>query len=123
MTSGNGWINKYSINNEIKRVHTYIGYCPQFDALLENLTPRETLIIFALIRGIPFNNCMYISEKLAQDLDFYKHIDKQIHQLSGGNKRKLSTAIALIGDPPMIFLDEPTTGNFFLKLLLLRVNK
>ena len=40
-----------------------------------------------------------------------KHADKHTVTYSGGNKRKLSTAIAMIGDPPVIFLDEPTTGT------------
>ncbi|KAK9882108.1 hypothetical protein WA026_018950 [Henosepilachna vigintioctopunctata] len=45
---GDGWINGYSIQNQMKKVHRFIGYCPQFDALLDNLTARETLVIFSL---------------------------------------------------------------------------
>jgi ATP-binding cassette, subfamily A (ABC1), member 3 len=41
-----------------------------------------------------------------------KHLDKRIKHYSGGNKRKLSIALALIGEPDLILLDEPTTGNF-----------
>ncbi|KAK9892607.1 hypothetical protein WA026_020988 [Henosepilachna vigintioctopunctata] len=107
---GDGWINGYSISKEMKKVNCFIGYCPQFDALLDNLTARETLKIFCLIRGIPRNECNLTSEKLARDFDFTEHLDKEVRQLSGGNKRKLSTAIALVGDSPIIFLDEPTTG-------------
>ncbi|KAL3284218.1 hypothetical protein HHI36_018381 [Cryptolaemus montrouzieri] len=107
---GDGWINGYSIKNEMKKVQRYIGYCPQFDALLDNLTARETLKIFSLIRGVPRDETNYMAEKLARDFDFTEHLDKEVMKLSGGNKRKLSTAIALIGDSPIIFLDEPTTG-------------
>ncbi|XP_045462802.1 phospholipid-transporting ATPase ABCA1-like isoform X2 [Harmonia axyridis] len=107
---GDGWINGYSIRNQMQKAYKFIGYCPQFDALLDNLTARETLKIFSLIRGIPRDECNFTAERLALDFDFMEHLDKEVSQLSGGNKRKLSTAIALIGDPPVIFLDEPTTG-------------
>ncbi|KAK9882111.1 hypothetical protein WA026_018953 [Henosepilachna vigintioctopunctata] len=107
---GDGWISSYSIRNQMKTVHKFIGYCPQFDALLDNLTARETLVIFSLIRGVPKDECAYTAEKLARDFDFKQHLDKTVKQLSGGNRRKLSTSIALIGDAPVIFLDEPTTG-------------
>lgn len=52
----------------------------------------------------------FVSNRLAAELNFTKHIDKQVKAYSGGNKRKLSTAIALIGNPSVIYLDEPTSG-------------
>lgn len=66
--------------------------------------------MFCLIRGVPRYEAKYVIEKLAQDFGFTKHLDKRVKNLSGGNKRKLSTAITLIGDPAVIYLDEPTTG-------------
>lgn len=48
-------------------------------------------------------------EKLVE-FDLLKHADKPSFSLSGGNKRKLSVAIAMIGDPPIVILDEPSTG-------------
>lgn len=109
---GDAWVNGLSIKNQLKEVQKYIGYCPQFDALLDDLTARESVKMFALLRGIPNKDCDALAESLARDFDFTKHLDKRVKQLSGGNKRKLSTSIALIGDPPVIYLDEPTTGNF-----------
>ncbi len=91
-------------------MHKKIGYCPQFDALIEELTGRETLNIFAMIRGIPRSQIEEASQKLADKLNFSQHLDKPVKSYSGGTKRKLSTALALIGDPQVIFLDEPTTG-------------
>ncbi|GLH10672.1 Protein white [Gryllus bimaculatus] len=91
-------------------VHQLIGYCPQFDALIEEMTGRETLRMFCLLRGIPAGQIYKISQDLADELLFTKHLDKKVKEYSGGNKRKLSTAVALIGDPPVVFLDEPTTG-------------
>lgn len=87
------------------------GYCPQFDALFDNLSARETLRIFCLLRGIPATVGAARALHLATTLGFIKHYDKKVHECSGGTKRKISTAVALLGDSPLIFLDEPTTGE------------
>ncbi|XP_018575545.1 ATP-binding cassette sub-family A member 3-like isoform X2 [Anoplophora glabripennis] len=110
ITYGDGWVNGFSIKNQIKRVQKSIGYCPQFDALLDDMTARETITMFALLRGIRYSDCKALAETLAREFDFLRHLDKKVKELSGGNKRKLSTSISLIGDPPVIYLDEPTTG-------------
>ncbi|XP_066151152.1 phospholipid-transporting ATPase ABCA3-like [Euwallacea fornicatus] len=107
---GDSWLKGKSIKHDLKKVQKSIGYCPQFDALLEDLTARETLRMFALLRGISSDQCDHDVMKLADDFDFKQHLDKKVKELSGGNKRKLSTSIALIGDPPVVYLDEPTTG-------------
>ena len=52
-----------------------------------------------------------VMDKLVE-FDLLRHASKQSFTLSGGNKRKLSVAIAMIGDPPIVFLDEPSTGNY-----------
>jgi ATP-binding cassette subfamily A (ABC1) protein 3 len=105
------WVNGLDIKREQKKkVQKWIGYCPQFDALLDDLTVRETLQIFALIRGVPYKSCKSLGERFAHEFDFFKHMDKKIKELSGGSKRKLSTALDLVGDPPIMYLDEPTTG-------------
>lgn len=110
ISKGDAWVNGKSIKRHVEDVQKLIGYCPQFDALLDDMTARETLIMFSLLRGIRYENCNLIAEKLATDFDYFRHLDKRVKELSGGNKRKLSTSIALIGDPPVIYLDEPTTG-------------
>lgn len=122
ISNGDAFIRGYSMRNQMHKVHTLIGYCPQFDALLLDLTGRETLKIFSLLRGIPRIEITEMTNKLATELGFHKHLDKQISAFSGGNKRKLSTALALVGNPSLIFLDEPTTGmvriKFYIKLFL-----
>lgn len=85
-------------------VHKIIGYCPQFDALLEDMTGAETLELFALLRGIHPSNIPALSHRLATELNFMKHINKRVEEYSGGNKRKLSTAVALIGNPVLVYL-------------------
>ncbi|KAF0724492.1 hypothetical protein AaE_009782 [Aphanomyces astaci] len=92
---------------EVRRL---IGYCPQFDALIDLLTVREHLELFASIKGVPSKRiCDTVKDKMDQ-MNLNDFEDKLAGTLSGGNKRKLSVAIALIGSPPIIFLDEPSTG-------------
>uniref|UniRef100_A0A182QNS7 ABC transporter domain-containing protein n=1 Tax=Anopheles farauti TaxID=69004 RepID=A0A182QNS7_9DIPT len=110
ITSGNAWVAGYSLRTELPAVYQRIGYCPQFDALLDDLTGRETLRIFARLRGIPECSIGTITERLAVDLRFVPHLDKPVQAYSGGTRRKLSTALALLGDPAVVYLDEPTTG-------------
>jgi ATP-binding cassette subfamily A (ABC1) protein 3 len=110
ISAGDAWVDGLSIRTQLNKVHKRIGYCPQFDALIDDLTGRETLKIFALLRGIPRDCMNKIAEQLAEDLNFTKHLDKKTKEYSGGNKRKLSTALTLIGDPSVIYLDEPTSG-------------
>ncbi|KAK4877002.1 hypothetical protein RN001_009508 [Aquatica leii] len=110
MSSGDVWINGWNIKTDLKRIYQLIGYCPQFDALYDDLTCQETLTIFALLRGVMKKDCKQLITTLARDFDFYEHLQKRIKELSGGNKRKLSTALALVGDPLVLYLDEPTAG-------------
>uniref|UniRef100_A0A182J4R4 ABC transporter domain-containing protein n=1 Tax=Anopheles atroparvus TaxID=41427 RepID=A0A182J4R4_ANOAO len=110
ITSGDAWVNGINLRTDMNRVHQHIGYCPQFDALLEDLTGRETLYIFALMRGVHRSEINGVSLTLAEELNFGKHLDKRTKAYSGGNKRKLSTALALMGNPSVVYLDEPTTG-------------
>ncbi|XP_052897147.1 phospholipid-transporting ATPase ABCA3-like [Anopheles moucheti] len=110
ITSGDAWVKGISLRTDMNRAHRQIGYCPQFDALLEDLTGRETLRIFALLRGVRKQEVKNVSYILAEELNFTKHLDKRTKAYSGGNKRKLSTALALLGNPSVVYLDEPTTG-------------
>ncbi|XP_019627958.1 PREDICTED: ATP-binding cassette sub-family A member 3-like [Branchiostoma belcheri] len=110
ITSGTAYVAGHNIKDDIKRVQQLIGYCPQFDALIDQMTGRETLYMFARLRGVPEKNIKPVVDDLLQALMIEEHADKLTKAYSGGNKRKLSTAIALVGDPPIVFLDEPTTG-------------
>lgn len=110
MSSGEAWVSGKSLIYHMNEVYKDIGYCPQFDALFDDLTGRQTLKIFCMLRGIAPQKISALSWKLAMDLNFTRHYDKKVREYSGGNKRKLSTAIALIGAPSIVYLDEPTTG-------------
>uniref|UniRef100_A0A8C9PJT3 ABC transporter domain-containing protein n=1 Tax=Spermophilus dauricus TaxID=99837 RepID=A0A8C9PJT3_SPEDA len=110
ITCGDAFIRGLSISSDLGKVRQWIGYCPQFDALLSFMTGRETLVMYAWIRGIPEHHISSCVDQILEDLVMFVYADKLVKTYSGGNKRKLSTAIALIGDPAVIFLDEPSTG-------------
>lgn len=105
ISAGDAWVRGHSMKNEMKEVHQLIGYCPQFDAVIPELTGWETLKIFALIRGIPKYEIKETINRLASELGFQQHLKKQLKAFSGGNKRKLSTCLAILGYPQLIFLD------------------
>uniref|UniRef100_A0A8C3LPD6 P-type phospholipid transporter n=1 Tax=Chrysolophus pictus TaxID=9089 RepID=A0A8C3LPD6_CHRPC len=104
VTSGDAIVAGNSVLTHISNVHQNMGYCPQFDALDDLLTGREHLYLYARLRGVP------VAEWGIQKLGLPMYADQLAGTYSGGNKRKLSTAIALIGCPPLVLLDEPTTG-------------
>lgn len=104
ITGGEAYVRGISLKTDMMEVRRIIGYCPQFDALLDELTGAETLKVFALLRGIDRKDIPILIERLAIDLKFMNHINKKVGEYSGGNKRKLSTAIAVMGDPVVVYL-------------------
>lgn len=74
------------------------------------LTVSEHLWFYAKLKGVPPNKRAGIVEKAIRELNLKDHKYKQAGTLSGGNKRKLAVAIALLGNPPIILLDEPSAG-------------
>uniref|UniRef100_A0A8C1V7F6 P-type phospholipid transporter n=1 Tax=Cyprinus carpio TaxID=7962 RepID=A0A8C1V7F6_CYPCA len=110
VTKGEAFLAGKSILREIDEVHQNMGYCPQFDAINDLLTGREHLEFYAILRGVPEKEVCEVAEWGIHKLGLVKYVDKKAGSYSGGNMRKLSTAISLIGAPPVVFLDEPTTG-------------
>ncbi|EAR97153.2 ABC transporter family protein (macronuclear) [Tetrahymena thermophila SB210] len=109
-TSGDCHINGFDVKTQLAQARNYIGYCPQFDALIENLTAREHLELYAAIKGIPKDLRDRLITQKIKELDLTEFEHKLAGTYSGGNKRKLSVAIAMLGNPPTVFLDEPSTG-------------
>nr|XP_045721010.1 ATP-binding cassette sub-family A member 13 [Mirounga angustirostris] len=87
-----------------------IGYCPQQDALDELLTGWEHLHYYCCLRGIPKPSIPQVAGDLVRRLHLEGHVDKLVATYSGGTKRKLSTALALLGKPDLLLLDEPSSG-------------
>ncbi|KAL5022830.1 hypothetical protein ScPMuIL_001985 [Solemya velum] len=110
VSRGEAFVSGHSILKDMVKVRQQIGYCPQFDAVEPLLTGKEQLYFYARLRGIPESDLKEVAEWGIKKMGLIKYADKLVGTYSGGNKRKLSTAISLIGNPPVIFLDEPTTG-------------
>merc|ERR1719365_454231 len=112
MSSGEAFIGDVSLTGDRAEYLSSIGYCPQFDSIIEVLTGREMLTLFARIRGLTNKDNLINNEieKLANFVDLSQYLDRPCGQYSGGNKRKLNLALALIGRPKVMLLDEPTTG-------------
>uniref|UniRef100_H2Z848 ABC transporter domain-containing protein n=1 Tax=Ciona savignyi TaxID=51511 RepID=H2Z848_CIOSA len=109
-TDGTAYLDGYDIRTQLRMAQQRMGYCPQFDALIDQMTGAETLRMYARLRGVPEDEIQACVLNLGRILHFSEHIDKACGTYSGGNKRKLSTAIALVGSPPVVLLDEPSTG-------------
>jgi ATP-binding cassette, subfamily A (ABC1), member 3 len=107
---GKALIANMNTETDMKHIGSLIGYCPQFDALLENLTAREHLELYAAIKGIPENMRESLIQNKLRQLNLKQYENVLAGTYSGGNKRKLSVAIALLGNPPIILLDEPSSG-------------
>ncbi|XP_028967476.1 ATP-binding cassette sub-family A member 1 [Galendromus occidentalis] len=110
MSRGNSYIQHTDVRSKVHAYQEFIGYCPQFDALADLLTGREILSLFCGLRGVPTGVENTVIDFMITMADLRPHIDKLSQSYSGGNKRKLSLAIAMIGNPSILFLDEPSAG-------------
>ena len=109
-TGGEAWVNGYSINEELSKIQVTIGVCPQFDILWPDLTVEEHLLFYARIKGIPPEEEKMMVKKAMDEVYLGKFKNFKTRELSGGMKRRLSVAISLVGNPKLVFLDEPSTG-------------
>ncbi|XP_023723147.1 ATP-binding cassette sub-family A member 5 isoform X3 [Cryptotermes secundus] len=111
-SAGTAFIFGYDVRdpNDMHRIRQMTGVCPQHDILFDMLTPREHLEFFAAVRGIHSSLIECEVSKTLRDIDLIDKANTFAKHLSGGEKRKLSVGIAVIGDPRIIILDEPTAG-------------
>ncbi len=96
------------LNLFLRNLTKTLSKSEQFDKLPEYLTVNETLTLFSKLRG------SYSTEKIVDDMlnvfQLTEFENSLVQNLSGGNKRKLSSAIAFLGKPSVVILDEPSTG-------------
>jgi ABC-type multidrug transport system ATPase subunit len=101
-TGGHAMIDGRDISRDMSAIRASLGVCPQFDILWPVLTVLEHLQIYAALRGIPRRDVLRVAWQAAQYVDMLKELNTQAGQLSGGQKRKLSVAIAFMGNPRIV---------------------
>jgi len=109
-STGHAFIDGKDVVADRAQVRQRMGYCPQADPLLELMTARETLTMFARLKNLPPKQIPALVDDLIQRVTLMPFADRVCGSYSGGNKRKLSLAIALVGSPAVVFLDEPSSG-------------
>ena len=109
-TEGNSHIVGHHAKKQFTEARKQIGYCPQFDAIFNLLTVREHLEFYSRIKKIPKHLVEGLIQNQLKSMNLEMYENKIAGTLSGGNKRKLSVAMAMIGNPPVVFLDEPSAG-------------
>lgn len=97
-------------NGGMDRIRTMMGVCPQFDVLWDELTGEEHLQTFGHVKGLEWDAVKGEAASLLERVKLTSAGRQRSGTYSGGMKRRLSVAIALLGDPRIVYLDEPTTG-------------
>jgi ATP-binding cassette subfamily A (ABC1) protein 3 len=113
-TSGDAYVTGNDVTGRtpggVSKARKSIGFCPQVDPLLELMTGRDTLLMFGRLRGIPAERLHETVDDLIESLTLTPHANKKSGSYSGGNKRKLSLGVAIIGNPNVLFIDEASSG-------------
>jgi ABC-2 type transport system ATP-binding protein len=109
-TSGSIHVMDVDVVNDHTRARALMGVVPQHAEPFDHLRPREHLAFFGRLRGLTRKAAARRADELMASLGLGQHERHVARQLSGGLKRKLLMGIALAGDPPVLVLDEPTTG-------------
>jgi lipooligosaccharide transport system ATP-binding protein len=91
-------------------IRARLGVCPQLDNLDPDLTVRENLVVYAGYFGIPRRVARDRATELLDFVQLGERADSRVEPLSGGMKRRLTIARALVNEPDIVLLDEPTTG-------------
>lgn len=107
---GTAKISGYDVNTESDKVRTVIGLTGQSAAVDELLTGRENLIMMGRLYRLTKESAEDRADELLEEFDLVEAADRPAKTYSGGMRRRLDLAVSLIATPPVIFLDEPTTG-------------
>ena len=109
-TSGFAKIGNYDIEKDEKEIKKLIGVCPQEPAYYKFLTGQENIELFGNLHGMSKNDIKKRTQILLEQVGLSESADRKAGKYSGGMIRRVSLAMALINDPEIAFLDEPTVA-------------
>ena len=107
---GRGIVNGFDVSQHPQAVRRSIGLAGQYAAVDENLTGRENLVLVGRLNHMPKADCRTRADQLLQQFRLSDAADRPVRTYSGGMRRRLDLGAALVTHPPVLFLDEPTTG-------------
>lgn len=110
--SGSALIEGSDISGDMENIYRIMGVCPQDNLLWQTLTAREHLVFYARLKKLSEDELKVAVENALKSVNLLNGgvADKQVKTYSGGMKRRLSVAISFIGNPKVVYLDEPSTG-------------
>ena len=110
LDGGNILYDGENLMDDFEQIRKKIGICAQHDILYDKLNVQEHLELIATMKRVPLDQIPNAIEETLQRMNLTDERNKLSEELSGGNKRKLSLAMAVIGGTKVVFLDEPTSG-------------
>ena len=108
--AGQAYVFGVDVAREPHRIRQLLGVTGQYASVDEDLTATENLWLFGRLQGLRSGDARATAKRLLEQFSLQEAADKPIAQFSGGMRRRLDLAASLITRPPLIFLDEPTTG-------------
>ena len=109
-THGEAFVQGMSVREEIANIQAVMGVCPQHDHLFPELTGKEHLDFWSRFKGVARSRIPRIVSDTLTQISLERHGKYMARTYSGGMKRRLSVGISAMGDPNVVFLDEPSTG-------------
>jgi len=109
-TDGTAKVGGHDIRNEAGEIRKLIGFCPQEATIYERLTGRENVELIGQMHKMPKVELKKKTNELLEKIGLAERAEDQVITYSGGMKRRLDLIMAMVHDPPILFLDEPTLG-------------
>lgn len=108
--SGSVQVGDIKLSENITKARAMIGYVPQKTSLYLEMTGRENLTYFGMILGLSGQRLKDSLQEVVKATSLDEYLDVRVSNYSGGMQKRLNLAIGLLGNPPVLYLDEPTVG-------------